>query len=258
MTDTQSIDSGRPNTRLIFKSLVRADFIVFLKNRRSVVLSIVLPYLILVSTNSSKGTANLGGALFVIGLSITFGIASTSIMGYSLAVARDREKGVFQRLRVPPASSWAIMSSRLSVQVLANLIIALVVLILGSRIHHLSLSIGQYGLVLLVSILGGTMFLCIAQTLVALVKSSETVTATARLLYVALIFLGLLGQSGSLGHAWDTAAEWSPVGTTMTLFAGVLQLSAWSAHDLESLLAVVGYIVVFAVIGIRWFQWEVR
>jgi ABC-2 type transport system permease protein len=258
VTNTQSIIASPPNTRLIFKSLMRADFIVFLKNRRSLVLSVILPYLILVSTNSSKGTANLGGALFVIGLSITFGIASTSIMGYSLAVARDREKGVFQRLRVTPASSWAIMSSRLSVQVLANLIIALVVLVLGSRIHHLSLSIGQYGLVLLVSILGGAMFLCIGQTLVALVKSSETVTATARLLYVGLIFLGLLGQSGSLGHAWDTAAEWSPVGTTMTLFAGVLRLAAWNAHDFESLLAVVGYIVVFAVIGIRWFQWEVR
>jgi ABC-2 type transport system permease protein len=258
VTDTQSITSAPPNNRLIFKSLMRADFIILLKNRRSLLLSILLPYLILVSTNSSKGTANLGGALFVIGLSITFGIASTSIMGYSLAVARDREKGVFQRLRVTPASTWAIMTSRLSVQVLANLIIALVVLILGSRIHHLSLSIGQYGLVLLISILGAAMFLCIGQTLVALVKSSETVNATARLLYIALVFLGLLGQGGSLGHAWDTAAKWSPVGTTMTLFAGVLKLSAWNAQDFESLLVIVGYIVVFAVIGIRWFQWEVR
>jgi ABC-2 type transport system permease protein len=257
VTSTQSITAA-PNRRLIFTSLLRADFIVLLKNRRSLVLSILLPYIILVSTNSNKGTANLGGALFVIGLSITFGIASTSIMGYSLAVARDREKGVFQRLRVTPASTWAIMASRLSLQILANLIIALVVLILGCRIHHLSLSAGQYGLVLLISILGGTMFLCIAQALVALVKSSDTVTATARLIYIALIFLGLLGQSGSLGHAWDTAAKWSPVGTVMTLFAGVLKLSAWNARDLESLLVVIGYIVVFAVVGIRWFQWEVR
>jgi ABC-2 type transport system permease protein len=150
------------------------------------------------------------------------------------------------------------MTSRLTLQVLANLIIAIVILIIGARIHHLSFSVGQYGLVLLISILGGTMFLCIGQALVALVKSSETVTATARLLYIALIFLGLLGQSSSLGQTWDTAARWSPVGTTMSLFAGVLKLSAWNTHDLEALLAVVGYIVVFAVVGIRWFQWEVR
>ena len=125
-------------------------------------------------------------------------------------------------------------------QVVANLIIALVVVILGARIHHLSLSVGQYGLVLLISILGGAMFLCIGQAVVALVKSSETVNSTARLLYIALIFLGLLGQGGSLGHTWDTVARWSPVGTVMTLFAGVLNLSAWNSHDFESLLAALG------------------
>ena len=257
MTSTPTITAG-PNSRLIFRSLLRADFVIFLKNRRSLVLSILLPYLILVSTSSKKGTAHLGGSLFIIGLAITYGIASTSIMGYSLAVARDREKGVFQRLRVTPASTGAIMVSRLLVQILANLIIALIVVILGSRVHHLSLSAGQYGLVLLVSILAGTMFLCIGQALVALVKSSETVNSTARLVYIALIFLGLLGQGGTLGHTWDIVARWSPVGTVMTLFAGVLNLSAWSGHDYECLLAVVGYIVVFSVVGIRWFQWEVR
>ena len=44
----------------------------------------------------------------------------------------------------------------------------------------------------------------------------------------------------------------------MTLFAGVLNLSAWNGREVESLLAAVGYVVVFAVVGIRWFQWEVR
>jgi hypothetical protein len=62
VTSAQSITTA-PNTRLIFTSLLRADFIVFLKNRRSLILSILLPYLILVSTNSKKGTAHLGGSL---------------------------------------------------------------------------------------------------------------------------------------------------------------------------------------------------
>jgi len=257
VTSTQPL-TGAPTGRLIFTSLLRADLIVFLKNRRALVISIVLPYLILQSTNTKQGTAHLGGPLFVIGLSIAFGLASTSIMGYSLAVARDREKGVFQRLRVTPASTSAIMSSRLAVQVLANLIIALVVVFLGARVHHLTLSVGQYGLVLLISILGGTMFLGIGQALVALVKTSETVNSTARLVYIGLILLGLLGQGGSLGHTWGTVARWSPVGILMTLFAGVLKLATWNAHDTESLLAAIGYIALFTGIGIRWFQWEVR
>jgi hypothetical protein len=69
------------------------------------------------------------------------------------------------------------MVSRLLVQVLANLIIALAVVVLGARIHHLSLSIGQYALVLLVSILGGAMFLCIGQTLGTSSFSPSSVSA---------------------------------------------------------------------------------
>lgn len=257
MTSERSMTAA-PNIRLILTSLLRADFIVFLKNRRSLIMSILLPYFILASTTSKQETAHFGGSLFVIGLVITYGIASTSIMGYPLAVARDREKGVFQRLRVTPAATWAIMGSRLAVQVLANLIIALVVVVLGARLQHLSFSVGQYALVLLVSALGGAMLLCIGQALVALVKSSDTINSTARLLYIGLILLGLLGVGGSLGHAWGTVARWSPVGTVMTLFAGVLNLSAWNSRDVESLLATVGYLVVSGVVGVRWFQWEVR
>lgn len=53
-------------------------------------------------------------------------------------------------------------------------------------------------------------------------------------------------------------ADWSPVGALITLFSDVLNQSAWSGQDTYSLLACVGYIIVFAPIGIRWFRWDSR
>ena len=179
-------------------------------------------------------------------------------MGYALTTARDRETGVFQRLRVTPAPTWTIMGSRLAMQVIANLIIALVVLIIGTRIHHISPSAGQYILVLLVSVLAGAVFLSIGQALVGLVKSSETVNAVGRIIFIALILLASLGQGGSLGSLWESISRWTPVGIVMTLFDGVLNLTAWSGRDTLSLVVAVAYIVVFAGIGIRWFQWDAR
>src|SRR5262249_27060161 len=127
-----------------------------------------------------------------------------------------------------------------------------------SLIHHISPSAGQYVLVLLVSILAGGVFLSLAQALVGLVKSADTVQAMARVLFAVLIVLGLLGQSGTLGSFWSSIARWAPVGAVMTLFAGVLDLHAWSTRDTLSVLACLAYIVVFAGIGIRWFQWDAR
>jgi len=250
--------AAAPPLRLVFTSLLRADFLVFLKHRRALIISMVLPVFVLVSTTGSKATHTFGGAEFVIGLAIAYGLLSTSLIGYALTVARDREKGVFQRLRVTPAPTWTIMASRLTMQAAANLIIAVVVVIVGSAIHHVSPSIGQYVLVLLVSILTGAVFLSLAQALVGLVTSADSVQAAARVLFAVLILLGILGQSGALGSFWSSVARWSPVGAVMTLFAGVLNLHSWGSHDTYSLLACLGYIVIFAGIGIRWFRWEAR
>ncbi len=256
MSSSQPI--AEPSLKLVFTSLLRADFAVFLKHRRALVISMLLPVFLLLTTNSNKATHNFGGAVFIIGLAIAYGLTATSLMGYALTVARDREKGVFQRLRVTPAPTWTIMASRLAMQSLINLIIALVVVIIGTRIHHISPSAGQYVLVLLVSILGGAVFLSIGQALVGLVRSADTVQAVARLLFAGLIILGTLGQTGALGDFWQSISRWSPVGAVMTLFAGVLNLSTWHTTDTQSLAVCAGYIIVFAGLGIRWFQWDAR
>jgi ABC-2 type transport system permease protein len=255
---TSTRATADPPLSLVFKSLLRADFLVFLQHRRAVVISLMLPVFVLLSTSGNKATDKFGGAEFVIGLAIAYGLLSTSLIGYALTVARDREKGVFQRLRVTPAPTWTIMASRLTMQAVANLIIAIAVVIIGGQMHHISPTAGQYALVLLVSILAGAVFLSIAQALVGLVRSADSVQAVARVLFAVLILLGLLGQSGALGTFWSSVARWSQVGAVMTLFAGVLNLHAWYSRDTFALLACLGYVVVFAGIGIRWFQWDAR
>jgi ABC-2 type transport system permease protein len=214
-------------------ALLRADLVVLTKNRMRMLLSLMLPLIILTSTSSSKATRSFGGAEFILGLAITAGIAGTSIMGYAPMVARDRESGVFQRLRVSPAPTWAVMGSRLSVQMVSNFVIALAVLVLGDNIHHLSLSIESYVLVLLVSILASAVFLSVAQALV-----------------------GLFGASGGLGGFWDTVSKWTPVGVLMNVFAGVVGVGTFDSRDWLSLLACGGYVVVLTTLGIYFFRFD--
>jgi ABC-2 type transport system permease protein len=66
----------------------------------------------------------------------------------------------------------------------------------------------------------------------------------------------LFGQSGLLGSTWESISQWTPVGVVMTLFAGVLDVSAWGTRQSLAVLACFGYIAFFAAIGIRWFRWD--
>src|ERR1700683_3032526 len=126
------MDITTPTVGKIFKSLLRADLTVQWRNRRASILSLIIPVVILISWQ--RLVATFGGP-FTLSTCIGIGLISIGLLGYSNTIARDREKGVFQRLRVTPAPTWAIMASRLVMQSVANLAIALLVVIVGTPLH---------------------------------------------------------------------------------------------------------------------------
>lgn len=240
------------------RSLLGADLLVLVRNRVSGFVAVLVPVVVVIATSFGKRTGALGGSDLTIGLAITIGLITSSLLGYALSMAQDRHVGVLQRLRVTPAPTWMIMASRLIVQIVANLIVSLIVLIIGVIIHGLSLNAGEYVLVLAVAVFGAAIFLAIGQALVGLVDSVSAVNAISRILFVLLILLGLLGSTGVLGDVIKAISQWTPVGLLMVLFSDALTLAAWTWQDTGALLAGAGYIVVFAFIGIRWFRWDVR
>ena len=253
--------SPRPAIGLIFGSLLRADFTVLFRSARTLILNVALPILILViieTRTATKTTTGLSGASFAIGLALTYGLMSSSLIGYSVAVARDRDAGVFQRLRVTPAPTWAIMTSRLLVQIVLDLLMTVIVVIVGTIIRPQNFTVGELLLLVCASIAGGAMFLAIAQALVGLVRSAAVVNALGRVLYVILLLLGLLGSSGLLGSTVKDISNWTPVGAMINVYGGVLDLAHWGSTATTGLIAMAVYIVVGAVIGIRWFRWESR
>jgi ABC-2 type transport system permease protein len=252
----------RPAVGLIFRSLLRADLTVLVRSARTLVLNIVLPIFILFITNQHAANGSAGSvlvsALFSIGLALTYGLMASSLIGYSLSISRDREAGVFQRLRVTPAPTWAIMSSRLLVQIVLDVIMTVLVLIVGGVLHNLAFNVGEFLLLIGVSIAGGAMFLAIAQAIVGLVRSAAVVNALVRVLYVVFLLLGLLGSSGILGTTVKTISGWTPVGAMIILFGGVLDLTKWDWTDTTALIAAAAYIAIGAFVGIRWFRWDAR
>ena len=102
-----------PKTSVVMAALLKADYTTLWRNRRATIAVLIIPIIIIYSWKSLVATA--GGA-FVLSNSITLGLVAIGLMGYSNSIARDRDKGVFQRLRVSPLPLWTIMASRLLVQ----------------------------------------------------------------------------------------------------------------------------------------------
>jgi ABC-2 type transport system permease protein len=142
------------------------------------------------------------------------------------------------------------------VQITSTLVASVIVVRACAILRGLSLSIAQFALLIGLAVRCAAVFLSIGQALVALVKSTATVNASGRVLFIILVLLGLLGRTGILGDTLKAIAEWATIGALMTFFSEVLNNAAWSDSDGKALLACAGYIILFAMVGIPWFRWE--
>jgi ABC-2 type transport system permease protein len=247
------METNIPKTSDAFLSLLRADFTTQWRNRRAVIMSLLVPVIILISW---KGIIDKLGGAFALSISMTIGLTSIGIMGYATSIARDRDKGVFQRLRVTPVPTFFIMLSRLMVQLAMIILLTTFVFIIGHNYDKITLSLAGYALTFITAFIGGALYLGLGQMIVGLVKNAETVNSTTRLVYIAFIMLGMFGELGLFGNELKMAIHWSPFGTVKTILAAGMEPSTWNYQSSLALLATVAYAFAFSFLGIKWFKWN--
>jgi ABC-2 type transport system permease protein len=245
-----------PKTSAVMAALLRADYTTLWRNRRANIMVLLVPMIIVFSW---KVFIPIYGGAFVLSNSITLGLIAIGLMGYGNSIARDREKGVFQRLRVSPLPLWTIMASRLIVQLTLILALTLVVFIAGYNFDGIKMSIGGYLFALFTSIIGGAVYLSLGQLIVGRIQNPETVNSTSRLIYFAFIMVGMFGESGLIkNEGFKETVKWTPYGTVKDIVQASLEPAKWTNHTTMALLLTIGYAAVFATFGIKWFKWSTK
>ncbi len=243
------------STSIVLRSLLRADFTTQWRNRRSFILVLIIPVVILLTLKNAVDTGKIPPQVAV-ATCITIGLMAIGLMGYTNTIARDRDKRIFQRLRVAPLPSWSIMASRLSVQIAMIVVLIVIVCLAGFNMLHFTLPPATYALLFLCAVAGGAVYLGMGQVIVGLIRSPETVNSTTRLVYFVFIMSGMIGQSGLLGDVTQEIVQWSPYGTVERIVASSMNISTWNLDSTYALLLTIGYAGIFFFIGIRKFQWD--
>lgn len=242
-----------PKTSTALSSLLRADLVTQWRNRRSFILLLLVPVIILISW---KGIVEKFGGPFALSTCITIGLVAIGLMGYSNSVARDRDKGIFQRLRVAPMPAWCIMVSRLLIQLIMIVLLTVIIFIAGNNIDHIKLSPSGYIIGFLTAIVGGAVYLGLGQLIVGLIQNPETVNSTSRLTYFLFIMVGMFGELGVLGDQIKEIVLWSPYGTVKRIIAAGMQPGTWNSEMTMALLVTIGYAALFSIVGIKRFKWN--
>ena len=98
----------------------------------------------------------------------------------------------------------------------------------------------------------------IAQAIVGLIRSSETVRAIAPVIFISLFVLSIFSHLAVLGSTFEIVSRCSPGGVVATILAAAMQPGNWTLGTWGALAVTIGYAAVFAGVGIRWFRWTSR
>jgi len=251
----QSFIKPIPSTWQVLRTLLRADSRVQWRQRRALVMSALVPIIFVISWRPLIPEI---GAASVLSICIAIGLPAVGLMGYSQTLARDRERGVFQRLRAAPIATWAIMSSRIIVQLGVIAFMTLVTCAVAYEVDKITIAPLNLIALLIGSIVGGLSFIALGQFVVAFMRSTEAVSSATRLIYFPIAIVGALGQIGLFGALVQKIVTYSPLGTTKTMLAAAMNFSTMDSHVLLAFVITLAYGIVFAAIGIRNFHWSVQ
>ncbi|MGF7080105.1 ABC transporter permease [Mucilaginibacter sp. UYCu711] len=244
-----------PKTSTVFATLFRADMATLLSNRRSAVISLFVPMIVLFTW---KGLIKHVGGPTVLATALAIGLIAIGLMGYTLSVAKDRDKGIFQRLRVAPVPTWVIMTSRITIQLMMIIVLTLFVFIVGYQYDGVMLSPAGYVVTFFIAILGGAVYLSLGQLIVGLIKNFETINAVTRITYFIFIMVGMVGELMIQNKNLKEAVRFSPYGCVKIMLASGMEPAKWVNDTTIAVLISIGYIIVFAGIGISKFKWSTK
>ena len=205
---------------------------------------------------------------YLIGGMLGMTLAQTA-PGTAVAIVSDMETGLIDRFRSLPMSRAAVLTARtladLLTQVIGGVVVALVGLAIGWRIHN---GAGDAIEAFALALLFGYAFTWVGVCLGMVLRSPEAAQQTGFIIFLPLTFISSAFVPTQSMPGWlQPVAEWNPMSSLATacrsLFGNpnpAAQVHAWPCQHPE--LAVgcwsVGLLVIFAPLAVRLYGNKVR
>jgi ABC-2 type transport system permease protein len=206
---------------------------------------------------SGKAPANVGGSgLSVIDLYVpTIMVISFIAIAISLpnTLVRDREIGWLRRISTTPVHPSRLLAVQLIVDLVLAAVAIIVVIAGGTAIFGAPLTVGIPFFILSLALALAEIF-SLGLVVVALAPTQTVSSAIGGVLFFALLFLsGLWIQPVQVGAPLRDIMWYSPSGAAVrAILYSVFNMTP----PVTTLLALVGYTLVFAFVAVRYFRWE--
>jgi ABC-2 type transport system permease protein len=258
--EEKKLEANSPKGRSHFSELLKVEWKLNLREPLALGMGIAFPIVLLILFgeigNAVGGTVgNSGLSIIDVYIPTIMVIGFISIAGMSLPryLVRDREIGWLRRVSTTPVHPSRLLAAQMIIDLVLALVATLIVLFGGELFFHapLDVSIPYFSLSIILSI---AELFSLGLVVAAIAPSLTSSQAISGGLFFVLLFLsGLWIPPEEVGGILQTIMWYSPGGAaSRALLYSIFN----TTPPYTTLVTMVGYTIIFALIAIRYFRWE--
>ena len=241
-----------------FRTLVRLELLLFLRNPAAAFFTLVFPLIILFVFGSVFGNrAGPGRPNGMMDLSVPGYLAmivgSTGLMGIPGWIAGYREQGVFRRLRLTPVGPARLLAAQGIVGLVTATIGGALLVLAGMLVFHLRVPESPFGVVA-AFLLGCAGMFCLGAMIASVARTTRAAQAIGMAFYFPMLFLsGAAFPRVLMPAGVRRVSEALPLTHVTELVSRLWLQGVWRPASALVLLAV---LLLAGAVALRSFRWE--
>ena len=244
----------------LFAHQIRADQLVFWRNRESAVFVFLFPVLLFVLLSIVYSGEYRGRPVtdYLVPSLITYGVANTAFGGLAIILVVRRELGILKRIRATPLPSWMYLSATLCSTLLVFTLQAAAIMALGRLLYDWHLP-SEWPSLFAAFLLGAICFAGMGFGAASLIRSAEGASAVVNVVTLPMAFLsGGFGPTRDYPEVLQAIADALPLTYLVDIVQGIVydEKPIWEQPGAVAVLLAWG--LAGTLIAARLFAWEPR
>ena len=245
----------------LFLHELRAQQLLFWRNREAAFFSFLFPIILLVLLGSVYGDDEIegvSGATYLLAGLIGYGVAATAFASLAITLVVRREAGLLKRVRGPPHSPTTYLAAVISSMVIVIGLQAVAQVLIGRFLLDAAWPASPASLVVVIAI-GAAAFAALGLAVTTIVKTAEGSSAVVNAIYLPLAFIsGAFFSPRDMPRFLEVISELLPLTYLLRLIRSTFIEGETLTSSPGALAAVVAWGLFGLVVAARMFRWEPR
>jgi ABC-2 type transport system permease protein len=242
----------------LFLHQLRADQLIFWRNRESAVFVYLFPVLLFLLLGTVYGGEYRGRPVvdYLVASLIAYGVANTAFGGLAIMLVVRRESGILKRIRSTPLPAAVYVAAALMSIFVVFVLQTATILVLGKLAYDAAWP-SDWLSVALAMLLGAYVFAAMGLGAAALIRSAEGAAAVVNVIILPMTFLsGGFGPTRDFPEFLQTIADALPLTYFVRIITGIFidDESIWTRPG------AIGVLLLWAAAGtaiaVRQFRWD--